>query len=362
MNRFQSLFDVSDCRDQDPQLAAPDVAKILVAANDDGSNARDWLDDFIAKRQRAVLGMESFQDEMTLAKSARGFLQNELGKILPGDLLKFIPFAKVDAVKREVSGIVTAEQPDKDLEICDYEKSKPYYQKWSDEFRKATDGASVGNLREMHQLSAVGKAIDLRFNDADKEIEMVFKVVDPEAWKKVEERVYTGFSQGGRKVEQYPDPVNKRYQRYVANPSEVSLVDNPCLPSARFAYVKADGSVEMRKFLKVAEAVALAKASSKVKDGDDEIEIQTVGNWEWKRTRRGGKVVALQARDLTHGNSAPVYYDSAARKIGHQEYLRLVGGQPLPKAEFPRSSENFVTKLLGASQELMTGCDPLGRW
>jgi hypothetical protein len=168
------------------------------------------------------------------------------------DLLKFIPFSKVDAVKREVSGIVTAEQPDKDLEICDYEKSKPYYQKWSDEFKKSTDGASLGNLREMHQLSAVGKALDIHFDDTDKEIEMVFKVVDDEAWKKVEERVYTGFSQGGRKVEQYQDPVNKRYQRYVANPSEISLVDNPCLPSAHFAYVKADGSIEMRKFLKVA--------------------------------------------------------------------------------------------------------------
>ena len=166
-------------------------------------------------------------------------------------IAKFIPFVKVDSVRREVSGIVTAEQPDKDREVCDYEKSKPYYQAWSAEFSKATDGKSLGNLRAMHQLDAVGKATDLRFNDPDKEIIMTFKVVDDDAWRKVEERVYTGFSQGGRKVgEQVPDPVHKGCVRYVANPSEVSLVDNPCLPSAHFAYVKSDGSVEMRKFLK----------------------------------------------------------------------------------------------------------------
>lgn len=171
----------------------------------------------------------------------------------PVTLKKFVKFTKVNSVLREVSGIVTAEQPDKDLEVCDYEKSKPFYQALISEMTKATDGENMMPLREMHQLSAVGKGIGFHFNDADKEIEMTFKVVDDDAWKKVEERVYTGFSQGGRKVgNQIPDPVFKGCQRYVANPSEVSLVDNPCLPDAHFAYVKADGSVEMRKFLKTA--------------------------------------------------------------------------------------------------------------
>src|SRR6266478_1720075 len=167
------------------------------------------------------------------------------------DLLKFLPFTKVNAAKREVSGIVTAELPDKDLEVCDYEKSKPYYQALITEMSKATDGANIMPLREMHQLSAVGKGIGFNFDDSDKEIEMTFKVIDDDAWKKVEERVYTGFSQGGRKVgNQVPDPVFKNCMRYVANPSEISLVDNPCLPTAHFAYVKTDGSIEMRKFLK----------------------------------------------------------------------------------------------------------------
>ena len=166
----------------------------------------------------------------------------------------FVPFTKVDAVRREVSGIVTAESPDKDHEVCDYQKSVPYYRQVIQEIGKATGGENFFPLREMHQMRAVGKCIGFNFNDSEREIEMTFKVVDDDAWKKVEERVYTGFSQGGRKVgDQVPDPIHKGCMRYVASPSEVSLVDNPCLPTAHFAYVKSDGSVEMRKFLKVEE-------------------------------------------------------------------------------------------------------------
>lgn len=182
---------------------------------------------------------------------------------MENNLAKFIPFVKVDSVRREVSGIVTAEQPDKDLEVCDYEKSVPYYKAVIAEIGKATDGRNYFPLRYMHQLDAVGKCIGFNFNDADKEIEMTFKVVSDDAWKKVEERVLTGFSQGGRKVgDQVPDPVHKGCMRYVADPSEVSLVDNPCLASAHFAYVKADGAVEMRKFLKTEPSPEIARIAN----------------------------------------------------------------------------------------------------
>lgn len=157
---------------------------------------------------------------------------------------KFIPFSKVDAVKREVYGIVTAEVVDKDGEVCDYDSTVPHYKAWNEEFAKATDGKSIGNLREMHGLSAVGKGVSVEFRDSDKEIWMGFKVVDDTAWQKVEEGVYTGFSQGGDYVRKWKEN-GKEF--YTAKPSEVSLVDNPCLGVAHFAYVKADGQVEMRK-------------------------------------------------------------------------------------------------------------------
>lgn len=155
---------------------------------------------------------------------------------------KFIPFVKVDVAKREVWGIVTAEVPDKEGETCDYAKTKPFYQAWSAEFEKATDGKSLGNVRYMHQLDAVGKVVGLEFHDDQREIFIGAKIVDDGAWKKVEEGVLTGFSQGGDYVEG-PDSDG----RYVAKPSEVSVVDNPCLGVSHFAYVKADGIVELRK-------------------------------------------------------------------------------------------------------------------
>src|SRR5271170_700348 len=171
-------------------------------------------------------------------------------------LAKFIPFAKVEEATRQVWGIVTAELPDKDREVCDYAKSKPYYQALIDEMSKAakvnpSGGDNFFPLRQMHSITlpVAGKCIGFDFRDADKEIFMGFKVVDDDAWKKVQENVYTGFSQGGQIVgDLEPDPIFKGCMRYVANPAEASLVDNPCLAAAHFAYVKADGSVELRKF------------------------------------------------------------------------------------------------------------------
>jgi hypothetical protein len=155
---------------------------------------------------------------------------------------KFIPFAKVDVAKREVWGIVTAEVKDKGGEICDYESTVPYYKAWSAEFVKATDGKSVGNLRYMHQMRVVGKGVGLEFRDTDKEIWMGYKVTEDAAWKDVEDSVLTGFSQGGRYVKG-PDAEG----RYTADPSEVSLVDNPALGVCHFAFIRANGEVEMRK-------------------------------------------------------------------------------------------------------------------
>lgn len=157
-------------------------------------------------------------------------------------LSKFIPFAKVDEAKREVWGCVTAEVPDKDGETCRYAPTVKNYKAWVGEFQKATDGESFGNLREMHQLKAAGKGVGIEYRDAEKEIWMGFKVVDDTAWDKVVQKVYTGFSQGG----DYEDGPNADGY-YTANPTEVSLVDNPCLGIARFAFIRASGAVEMVK-------------------------------------------------------------------------------------------------------------------
>jgi hypothetical protein len=152
----------------------------------------------------------------------------------------FVPLTKVDAVQRIVYGIATAEEVDKSGEIFDYQTSKPLFQKWSDDISKVTDGKSLGNVRAMHGKVAAGKLTQIEFNDDAKQIEVAAKIVDDNEWNKVQEGVYTGFSIGGAYAKVWKDETLGK-NRFTANPSEISVVDNPCVASATFSMIKADG-------------------------------------------------------------------------------------------------------------------------
>jgi hypothetical protein len=58
----------------------------------------------------------------------------------------------------------------------------------------------------MHGAVAAGKLVEIAFNDEARQVEICGKVVDDAEWAKVEEGVYTGFSQGGRYLKRWPDP------------------------------------------------------------------------------------------------------------------------------------------------------------
>ena len=162
------------------------------------------------------------------------------------NLSMFIPITKVDAVQRLVYGLATAESLDRQGEICDYATTKPFYEKWSNDIAKASDGKSLGNVRSMHGSVAAGKITHLTFNDPARQIELCAKIIDDTEWSKVLEGVYTGFSQGGAYVKRWTDERGR--QRYTADPCEVSLVDLPCLPESTFQMIKGNGLVEERPF------------------------------------------------------------------------------------------------------------------
>jgi phage head maturation protease len=165
------------------------------------------------------------------------------------ELRLFIPIGKIDEAQRLVYGTLTEETPDKSGEIFDYASGKPAIQAWSDEIKAASKGKSLGNVRAMHGNIAAGKFTDIHYDDAAKRIEGAAKIVDDDEWEKVLSGVYNGFSIGGSYTKRWQDKDNPSIWRYTPKLSEISLVDNPCVPTATFEYIKADGSVEMRKFI-----------------------------------------------------------------------------------------------------------------
>lgn len=106
------------------------------------------------------------------------------------------------------------------------EAALPDYLKWA-------------NIREMHEPSAVGTA--LKAEVIDGKLRLAVKVVDDTAWQKVKEKVYKGFSIGGKIVEavleKLPDGTYiRRILKLIL--TEISLVDRPANPDARILLYK----------------------------------------------------------------------------------------------------------------------------
>ena len=161
----------------------------------------------------------------------------------------FAVITKIDAATRTVSGIAMQEIVDRTNEICDYEKSKPFFKNWSSNQEKASGGKSKGNVRSMHNSKVAGIVTSLECDDNLKAFLIDTKIIPDDEWALVEGGGYTGFSIGanfakGHKVTTDPDGA----MRWVADPVEVSLVDVPCVPTALFEYKDAAGHVSQRKF------------------------------------------------------------------------------------------------------------------
>jgi hypothetical protein len=210
----------------------------------------------------------------------------------------FATLSKVDVAKRLVWGVLTEEVVDQSGEILDYATAKPAFQAWSDEFAKATDGENLGAVREMHGKSCAGKFVEIEYDDVNKRILVCAKVVDDGAWNKVQERCYTGFSIGGSYAKKWRDPGDSKVIRYTPAPTEGSLVDNPCVKSARFTMIKADG-VEEEFDLPVLD---------KYEPTNDEVKAlaETLAKAAGKPDRRQDFLVTARADLIAKHAAAPV--------------------------------------------------------
>jgi hypothetical protein len=155
---------------------------------------------------------------------------NKAHWVTEGDSVRFsMPIGKIDQERRIVSGFATLDNIDKQNDIVTTEASMNAFKK----FR--------GNLREMHQPSAVGKVVSFKEDRYfDPETKNFYSGVYVSAyvskgaqdtWEKVLDGTLTGFSIGGN-IKKFDDEFNADLDKSVRiikeyDLHELSLVDNP---------------------------------------------------------------------------------------------------------------------------------------
>ena len=155
-----------------------------------------------------------------------------------------MPLTKIDEGRRIVSGFASLDNLDKQDDIVTTEASMDAFAK----FR--------GNIREMHQPSAIGKMISFKEEKYfDPETKKFYKGVfvsayiskgAQDAWEKVLDGTYTGFSIGGR-MNKWDDGYDEKSDKPIRiikeyDLVELSLVDSPANQFANIMSVeKVDG-------------------------------------------------------------------------------------------------------------------------
>jgi hypothetical protein len=157
-----------------------------------------------------------------------------------------MPLTKVDAERRIVSGFATLDNLDRQNDIVTPEASLEAFSK----FR--------GNIREMHQPKAVGKMVafkeDKYFDPEEKKfysgiyVSAYVSKGAQDAWEKVLDGTYTGFSIGG-KMNKWDDAYDEKMDasiRIIKDYTlvELSLVDSPANQFANIISVEKVNGVD----------------------------------------------------------------------------------------------------------------------
>lgn len=198
-----------------------------------------------------------------------------------------MPLTKVDQERRIVSGFASLDNLDKQDDIVTTEASMEAFAK----FR--------GNIREMHQPSAVGKMISFKEEKYfDPESKKFYKGVyvsayiskgAQDAWEKVLDGTYTGFSIGGR-MNKWDDAYDEKSDKSIRvikeyDLIELSLVDSPANQFANIVSVeKVDGvdTVTGSSVNTVVENVFWDAESGIVTVSENETELSPVSGEEMK--------------------------------------------------------------------------------
>ena len=211
---------------------------------------------------------------------------NKASWVTEGDNVRLsMPFGKVDQERRIVSGFASLDNVDKQYDIVTTEASMEAFAK----FR--------GNIREMHQPSAVGKMISFKEEKYfDPESKKFYKGVyvstyiskgAQNAWEKVLDGTYTGFSIGGR-MNKWDDAYDEKMDKQIRiikdyDLIELSLVDSPANQFASIMSVeKVDGVDIIKADDTVLENVFYDKDSGIVVTSEEETQVSPVTGEEMK--------------------------------------------------------------------------------
>ena len=221
-----------------------------------------------------------------------------------------MPFGKVDVEKRIVSGFASLDNLDKQYDIVTTEASMKAFAK----FR--------GNIREMHQPSAVGKMISFKEEKYfDPETKKFYKGVyvstyiskgAADAWEKVLDGTYTGFSIGGR-MNKWDDAYNEELEKSIRiikdyDLVELSLVDSPANQFASIMSVeKVDGVDVIKGDLAdvVVENVFYDEETGIVLTSDEETYVSPISGNEMKN------IGFVEKNDSEKANMIKFLVDSA---------------------------------------------------
>ena len=171
------------------------------------------------------------------------------------DVRLSMPFSKVDQERRIVSGFATLDNVDKQNDIVTTEASLGAFSK----FR--------GNIREMHQPSAVGRMVSFKedkYFDPDTKkfysgvyVSAYISKGAQDTWEKVLDGTYTGFSIGGKMLK-WDDAYDEKMDSQIRiikeyDLVELSLVDSPANQFANILSVEKVGGADVLKGDSVAE-------------------------------------------------------------------------------------------------------------
>jgi hypothetical protein len=208
---------------------------------------------------------------------------NKAHWVTNGDNVRFsIPIGKIDQERRIVSGFATLDNVDRQNDIVTTDASMTAFKK----FR--------GNLREMHQPSAVGKVVSFKEDRYfDPKVKKFYSGVYVSAyvskgaqntWEKVLDGTLTGFSIGGS-IKKFDDEFNEELKKSVRiikeyELSELSLVDNP---ANEFANVISIEKGELSGYL--------AKAEIENVFWDEENDLVLISSSETEASPHSGKLM-----------------------------------------------------------------------